>query len=215
MLRQGSNLALFDIFGDILPTGQGTHGLYQDNTRFLSKFEFRLGTDRPLFLNSMIKSDNTLFTIDLMNRDTYDPQKRLIPRGTVHIFRSIFVLGNVCYQRLRLSNFGLEPVAITFSFRYAADFSDMFEIRGMKRKQRGVSLPSEVGTDHVVLSYEGLDGVRRDTRIKFFSTPQIITGTDAHFLTYLRPKRQSAFSYGYRATRMTTPSRLIVVPTTK
>jgi glycogen debranching enzyme len=193
VLRQAKSLAVFDIFGDILPTGQGAQGIYQDATRFLSTFEFRLGKDRPLFLNSMVKSDNTLFTIDLMNHDTYDAQGHLIPRGTLHIFRSIFLIHNVCYQRLRLSHFGQDTTTLDFSFRYGSDFADMFEIRGMRRKQRGKILPPEFTDRGVKLAYDGLDGKRRETQIHFFSQPTRLTATEAHFSVKLKPKRTLTF----------------------
>ena len=52
----------------------------------------------------------------------------------------------------------------SLALHFAADFADIFEVRGMKRQARGEDLPPEVTGDRVVLGYRGLDGVVRRTR---------------------------------------------------
>jgi glycogen debranching enzyme len=61
----------------------------------------------------------------------------------------------------------LLPVELSFTLQYDADFADIFEVRGLKRKKRGQRLPDQITANHVVLGYQGLDGVLRQSEIDF------------------------------------------------
>ena len=71
----------------------------------------------------------------------------------------------------RIKNYGLESVATSLSLHFAADFADIFEVRGMKRQGRGQDLPPEVTAGQVILSYRGLDGVTRRSLLNFSPPP--------------------------------------------
>jgi glycogen debranching enzyme len=58
-------------------------------------------------------------------------------------------------------------VVTQLGVKYAADYADIFEIRGMARKQRGDDHVPAVDASTVVLGYTGLDKVVRFTRIEF------------------------------------------------
>src|SRR4029077_5460504 len=128
VLKHGETFAVFDRYGDIHPFSQSVYGLYNDGTRFLSSLEFSLGKDRPLLLSSSIKEDNTLLTVDLTNPDVYFNGEILIPRGTLHLFRSILLWNQVCYERVKILNYGLSPIDISLTFQFSADFADIFEV---------------------------------------------------------------------------------------
>ena len=132
VLKQGDTFAVFDHYGDIKPSGLGEEGLYHGGTRFLSSSVLMLGKDRPLFLSSTVKQDNDLFAIDLTNPDVYAGDRLVVPRGTLHVFRSKFLWQGVCYERVRLKNYGTAPVEVSFFLRVEADFADIFEVRGTR-----------------------------------------------------------------------------------
>ncbi|MGD9729755.1 MAG: glycogen debranching N-terminal domain-containing protein, partial [Nitrospiraceae bacterium] len=104
VLKHGETFGVFDRYGDIQPVGRGTHGLYHEGTRFLSRQELFLNNDRPMLLSSTIKEDNALLAVDLTNPDIYSEGRIAIPRGSVHVFRSRFLWKGVGYERFRLSN---------------------------------------------------------------------------------------------------------------
>lgn len=56
VLKQGDTFGLFDRYGDIHSQRTGSHGLYHEGTRFLSRFELTLNGERPLLLSSDRKS---------------------------------------------------------------------------------------------------------------------------------------------------------------
>ncbi len=192
VLKHGETFGVFDRYGDIQPVGRGTQGLFHQGTRFLSRQELFLNNDRPMLLSSMVKEDNALLAVDLTNPDLYRDGRIAIPRGSVHVFRSRFLWNGVSYERFRLSNYSLASVKMTLSIRFEADFADIFEVRGKKRERKGTHLPNVLQKDLLVLSYEGLDGVTRETRIQFAPVPQEITASQATFDIELDPKGEVA-----------------------
>src|SRR5882672_10212080 len=75
VLKHGDMFAVFDRFGDIEEMGSnrlGIFGLYDHDTRFLSRLRLRVAGSRPLLLGSTIKDDNALLAVDLMNPDLWD-----------------------------------------------------------------------------------------------------------------------------------------------
>ena len=195
VLRQGLCFAVFDTYGNIQPIGNGSQGFYDGSTRFLSGLELKLGKLNPLFLSSTVRGDNTLLTVDLMNRDSADGEAHALP-GTLHVFRSKFLWHRACYERVRVTNYGTSPAEVDLSYSYKADFADIFEIRGSKRPRRGERLPSELGQDFVVLGYRGLDEVIRRTRIEFSPPPAKLTEGEAHFRFLLEPQAHATFFMG-------------------
>src|SRR5262245_13880792 len=158
VLKHGDSFAVFDRFGDVQPVGLGEQGPYDEGTRYLSRLELRLGGRRPLLLSSTVKKENDLLTVDLTNPDLVDQQGNvLLPHGQIHVFRTKFLWDGTCYERLRVSNFGLGPVETDLSLSFAADFVDIFEVRGFKRAQHGRRLDDLVEGETVLLGYEGLD----------------------------------------------------------
>ena len=171
VLKHDDTFALFDRFGDIKPVGRGEEGLFHQGTRFLSRLLLRVGRDRPMLLSSRVRRDNTLLAIDLTNFDVA-PQGRLeVPRGTVSLARTILLWSGVCYERLAIRNFGRKPVELELVVSFDADYMDIFEVRGLIRKERGRRMPTRIEGNTAVLGYRGLDGVERRSRITIAPAP--------------------------------------------
>jgi glycogen debranching enzyme len=190
VLKHGDTFAVFDQHGDIRPVGLREQGIYHADTRFLSCFLLKLGKERPLFLSSTIKQDNDLLAVDLTNGDIPLPDGKVIPRGTLHFSRIKFLWEGGCYERLRIRNYGLFGVEVAFDLHFEADFLDIFEVRGTRRKARGQQLDVSLADDQVVLAYQGLDGVLRRTRLIFTPRPETLSATGARFRVTLQPKEE-------------------------
>ncbi len=191
VLKYNDTFAVFDLFGDIHLTGLNEAGIYQNDTRYLSRQELLIDGVRPLFLNSAVKDDNGLFIIELMNPDLHPAGANSIPKGTVHIFRAKLLCDQSCYEHVRIVNFGLEQVEIRLSMMFGADYADLFEVRGMQREQRGEILQSHTDRNELRLAYRGLDHVVRRTRIVFDPPPLRLTAGRADFKLVLPPGGQS------------------------
>lgn len=188
VLKQGDTFGVFDQHGDISRYGLGEQGIYHDDTRYLSRMELRLGRTRPLLLSSTVRQSNDLLLADLTNPDIVLEDGAVVPRGTLHIYRTKFLWRGSCHERYRLANHGLSPVRVSLALGFEADFVDIFEVRGTRRERRGTLLEPRVEPSAVVLGYLGLDGVERRTRVDFEPAPRDLAAGTAHFELRLDPQ---------------------------
>lgn len=165
VLLHNDTFAVFDRYGDIQPVGLGQQGLFHQGTRYLSKLEIDVSGHKPLLLSSMTSEDNVMVTVDLTNPDM-ELMSGELKRGTLHIRRSKFLADSTCFDRIGVQNFGCQRVEVDLSFAFAADFKDIFEVRGKKREHRGEDLPLQTDENCLVLAYVGLDQVTRKAVIR-------------------------------------------------
>ena len=188
VLKHGETFGVFDRHGDIQHIGIGEQGIYHEGTRFLSRFELSINERRPMLLNSTVKEDNTLLTVDLTTPDLYADGRLVLPKDTLHIFRRKLIWKGVQYEHIRLMNYGDRAVSIILDFQVEADYLDMFEVRGVRRERRGEALKPEYDDHELQLGYRGLDGVTRRTRIVFDAKPESIEHNRARFTLKLPPR---------------------------
>jgi glycogen debranching enzyme len=193
VLKYGRMFAVFDPYGDIRPSGLGEHGIYFGGTRFLSRLAVSLGAKPPLFLSSGVRADNSLFTADLTNVDFLDGDRVVLSRGTIHLVRSKLLLGNTCYEQLRITNYAATPVRLPLQIHFAADFVDVFEVRGIKRSRRGERLPDIVEQDRVTLPYHGADNLMRCTQVHCSPIPAGLSASHIVFDADLKPRETAKF----------------------
>ncbi len=164
-------------------------GLFHEGTRFLSGFELLLENQRPLLLSSTVRRDNALI-VDLTNPDFPQGPAGPLSRDTIHVFSTAFLWEGACYSRCRFHNYSPRALDLHLSLRFAADYADIFEIRGTPRQRRGHKLDAVVGHGSAVLGYEGLDGRVRRTRLAFSPAPDELTDSLASFRLHLRPRAE-------------------------
>ena len=195
VLKYGSMFAVFDRLGDIRHRGLGEQGIFSNGTRHLSEMLVRLWNERPLLLSSTIEPNNFLFTADLANLDVSRGDAVVIHRGTLHLLRSKFLWRDVAYEEFKFVNYGMEPLEVPLSISFAADFQDIFQVRGMTRERSGRMLPAEVTDDFLVLGCEGLDGVVRRTRIHCHPAPRQMVDEEMRFRFHLEPKVELSITF--------------------
>jgi glycogen debranching enzyme len=193
VLKHGDTFAVFDHYGDIKPGGLGEEGLYDEGTRFLSCLVLELEGTRPFFLSSTVQDENDQLAVALTNPDLLRDGQVRFPLGTLHLAVKKFLWREACYQQLRVKNHGREAVETELFLHFGADFADIFEVRGMKRKARGWDLDPVLSTDRVVLGYRGRDGIVRRSVLNFEPQPSLVTSSMARFNLSLRPKEEAVF----------------------
>ena len=193
VLKYGDLFAVFNRHGDIVPTGLGEEGLFYEGTRFLCELVLYVGNARPLLLTSTISRDNFLFSADLTNVDIVADEELKIPRGTIHLHRSKFLWNGLCYDKIRVANYGLSRISAPLRLSFDADFADIFEVRGTHREKRGQRLQDEVTENSVLLAYKGLDGVLRKSKLLCSPSPRRISGSEIIFSAVLQPKEEATF----------------------
>ncbi|HEX6999612.1 MAG TPA: amylo-alpha-1,6-glucosidase [Gammaproteobacteria bacterium] len=193
VLKHGDTFGVFDRFGDISPFGQGEHGLYYQDTRFLSRLDLLIGDERPMLLNSNVSDENGVFAVDLSNGDFYDGGRLIATRGEVHIFRGKLLWDASCCEVIRVTNFAHHEIELPLRVVFAADYADIFEVRGLARTRKGRLEPPRVSSDEVVLSYVGLDGRRRRTRLRWTREAERVDAESISFRLRLPPREQVLF----------------------
>jgi len=190
VLKHGNSFAVFDRYGDIHAQGHSEQGIYHRDTRFLSQLDLRLADGRrPVLLNSTLKQDNSLLTVDLTLPEIVEANKPVVHIDTVHIFRAKLLYQDTCYEHLRLCNYGATAINIPFILTFDADFADIFEVRGKQREARGHHLPEDVNEQKqsITLVYTGLDKVTRHTCIQLENANANIGNNSARFNVALAP----------------------------
>lgn len=180
VLKQGETFAIFDRYGDITPVGLGEEGIFHLGTRFLSALGLQIADERPLLLGSTARRDNSRVAVDLTNPDM-TLHGRPLRSGTIHISRTKVLWDATCHERIEVRNFGEEHIELPLSLRFAADYADIFEVRGTQRAKKGTLLEPRLEDGAILLAYDGLDGVRRTTRIELSPAPEHAMGREARY----------------------------------
>jgi len=188
VLKHDDAFLVMDRRGDLPNLPQSEFGFYVDGTRFLHRLELRLHGFAPIVLNAGMSEDAVQAAIDLTNPDVpLDSAGLLLPGRSLRLARRITVCGGQLYQLLMIDAFTRDPHELGMTLRFAADFVDVFEVRGHPRDRRGVGLPARVGEAEVQLGYRGLDEVVRTTTLAFSPAPHRIDPAGAEYRLALKP----------------------------
>lgn len=178
VLKAGDTFAVLDRHGDMHPGGLGQLGLYVEGTRRLSRLELGIGRHRPLLLSSTVTDDNSASIVDLTNPDV-STCDHILRRETLHLQRSTVVSEGALHAQIHVQNYGLEPAKLEIDLLLAADFADVFEVRGSHRAARGeLATPAARGRS-LRFAYRGLDDEVRTTLVTFDPAPERLTPSRA------------------------------------
>jgi glycogen debranching enzyme len=186
-LKHGDTFAVFDQYGDIAGSRGSSEGLFHRDTRHLSRLELLFDGRRLMLLSSTLRDDNSSLTVDLANPDLFGDGRIVLAREKLHLVRTKFLWQASCYERIGIRNFDEKPRRFQLTFRYAADFADLFEVRGEHRARRGAARTAILGEDTVAIEYRGLDRAIRSTRLTFAPAPSALTDDEAVFDLHLAP----------------------------
>jgi len=176
--REGRLFQVSDANGDVTPE-HAASGLYAHNTRFLDRFELRVNGVAPTALTASAAEDDVQ-RVWAQAKVAESPEPRW---ATLGVQRRRVLHDATMYERVTVTNYERHDTLVTLEVRYAADYADVFEVRGLRRPARGHLLPAEVdaGKCTVVLGYRGLDDVTRRTTLRFAPTPRSLDATRAQW----------------------------------
>src|SRR5690606_13030723 len=110
--------------------------------------------------------------------------------GTVHLARRVALEDGTYFERIVVFNYGSTRASFPLRVEVAADFADIFEVRGSSRPKRGELLPPEIRPSSLRLSYEGLDRRTRTTELAFSEPPTSIEAGEVTYDLALEPHSQ-------------------------
>ena len=186
-LKDGDTFAVFDSHGDMGASAGGPDGLFDHDTRYLSRLELLINGMQPLVLGSSVRDDNLTLTVDLTNPDIFQDGRIVLARDTIHIVRTTYLWRNAAHQRLAIVNHGAATEAFRLVLTFGNDFADLFEVRGEKRARRGKLSETVSGDGEVVFEYLGLDDVTRRTVLVFDPSPDALLASAATYHLTCKP----------------------------
>jgi glycogen debranching enzyme len=168
-VKEGDTFLYSDLEGNLDHEGDYGLGLYAKDTRFLSHFRLTINGRDPVLLSSSSER-GYMSHVDLTNPDLYDGEDLVVPQQTLNIRRIRAISGRL-FERIRVKNYNPFPVSVDLELGFGADFADIFEVRGMRREGGPPSRPPVLRDSVLEFTYDGLDDVRRLTRVEFGAQP--------------------------------------------
>ena len=186
VLKHDDAFLVADRRGDF-PNVPGEFGFYFADTRFLSLLELRLHGLRGIALNAGVSDDALEAAIDLTNPDMPLRPHVVLPGRSMRVARRLTIYGPQLYHWLAVESFVHERHDLDLTLSFAADFVDVFEVRGHPRPRRGQILPREGDARVVRLGYRGLDGLVRTSTLTFDPPPDRLDAAGADYHLPLTP----------------------------
>ncbi len=181
ILKQKDAFGIFNMAGNITDEPGTSTGLFIRDMRHLSFWWLSLCDARLKLLSSELDRDSVLLDSNLTNMTFSDQRGMEISEALIYVRREKLISEEVLLEKVEFFNYGEQPASLSIIIEYDVDFLDIFEVRGVQREKRGNYLPPRVGGKQVVLGYEGLDGITRETWIEFSKKPEKIAAGHALF----------------------------------
>lgn len=154
-------------------------GLYHHDTRYLSAYRLTLNGQPLAFLSTPL-NDSTSCVVMLTNDTLTLPDGTMVLPQTISLRRTRF-LRHGMHERLELVSYCRVPIPFRLELNLAADFRDMFDIRGIASAPNGELLEPVLRRDSATLRYLGRDRVSRTTAIicnPAFDEVEMVTAGD-------------------------------------
>jgi glycogen debranching enzyme len=177
-ILDGNEFVVSNRQGDLEATPTDNHGLFLNDTRYLSRWVLTINGLRP----TVLSVDDTAY---------YRAQHFLaLATGTTYIDSQLAVvrqrsIGDGFHERLTLANYGHEPIDLTIRIEAAADFADLFEVKD-KRGKKG-ELHRKVEADGQLTLCYRRDQYQRETLVRS-SVPPEVTEDGLSFVVRLGPR---------------------------
>ncbi len=197
ILKHNDTFAVFDQHGNVNLVND-EQGVFHRDTRYLSHLSLRINDKTPVLLGSIVRDDNALLEIDITNPEIKcqrGDDEYTLRTGTLNIHRTMFLAHACCYDRLTIKNHGLDALCVTLCFDFAADFRDIFEVRGEHREMRGTMLDPTIDHRSVEFGYRGCDDILRTASLSWFPPPDSVANDCATFQLDIQPKEELSLDF--------------------
>src|SRR6202158_3171997 len=186
VLKRGNLFAVTGRLGDIFPAGARDQGAYFEDTRFLSSLRLLVAGGPPVVLSTQTRVDSTS-QVDMTVTSTHFGGVFKDPVNFLHLRREQLIDEHFV-ERLTLTNYLVRDVEYWIEYQFACDFADQFEVRGARRRARGIYFRPLVHKDRVTLCYQGRDGVLYRSEVFFpMRPPDEVNESKARFNFHLGP----------------------------
>ena len=186
------NLVLKENYTFLVATSEGAvvageHGLYDRDTRFLSRYAWRL----PKGFQTLLAHSP--------RPDTFTAHHACIegPSQVTGIRRQLTIQSLELTDRLDIENTGSEAQQFTIRLELAADFCDLFEARGWLGVERAAACEA-VDLDQLTFRHRAADGLDFAARLSFTPTPAHVGEGSLAFDIALAPGERAQLAVATR-----------------
>lgn len=156
-------------------------GLFHRDTRFLSRYELTLNAARLVPLSSHEGGGAWTFHV-LGNPRLETPEGGCIEPHTIGIRRDRMIGESAIHEIIAVTNFGTAPVHLSLELTFAADFTDIFVVRGLAEPAPHTRLPAGIADGRrVELRSVAADGIQHATLLGFSQPAARLTEAAASF----------------------------------
>lgn len=193
-LIRGTTFFAANRHGDLMPPGAPHIGLFYSDTRFLSQYELCVNSYEPAVLSSTTVGPHSS-RVELTVRGGSVPGDNLdLAVNTVYVHREQLLEIDHFSDLLEIKSFADKEVVLTVELRFAADFMDIFQVRGLLRGKSGHYYEPELQDSCVRFLYLGLDNRSRITELRFTPKPQTLDGNRITWQCRLAPHSSTRLS---------------------
>lgn len=167
-IKDGELFMLTNEKGEIpLKTGHGL-GVYLHDMRFLSGYSLRLNGTAMECLGVVFDGGREA-VYHMANFPMTGPGGLTIDKLNIGLDWSRLVDGHrlSLEETLTFRSYLNDDVQLPLTLRFDAKFRDIFQVRGLYPDEHGLLHEPQWQGETLVLAYDGLDGVRRETRASF------------------------------------------------
>jgi glycogen debranching enzyme len=166
-LKSGAEFVCARPDGSIRPALASGEGFYAADTRHLSELRVTIGGRQPVLLSSVMESGHHA----VINATNPRLDGASVPQDTLNLRHTILV-DRCLYYRLGVRSFHPRAVATVVEVALAADFADVFEVRGVGRRTGGRLARPTADGDRLRFAYVAPDGRRRETLVELSPPPR-------------------------------------------
>jgi glycogen debranching enzyme len=214
---------LGNINGCVQEDANSSLGLFCRDTRFLSLLNLQIEKHTPVLLSSTAQKG---FALSVLCANPFI-ENRLLAE-VIGIQREIVLNGGL-FEELTITNYSRESVKFEIGLSFAADFADLFQIRGFTRENQGRLMrqvkPGEdlnasmqelvLETGELSLAYQGLDGALVESRIRFtHRQPDRFNGFTAVWELALESHETQQLGYRLQPMINSRPASMVSAPMT-
>ena len=171
--------------GDVTTTCGSGLGLFYRDTRYLSRYELRLGGQPPLTLmSSAARGDQSVHELTNDDVEQLDGSPLQLQSVGARMERIVNGEGLTLTDRVYLRNFFGKPISVAVTVTLDALFEDIFELRGTVATRRGPTREVRVTGAGLAFRYHGADGVIRCLTVTFSRPPSFTRRGGARTATF-------------------------------
>ncbi len=208
VLKHNDHFVLLDLSGKMPAANGAGLGLYHNDTRFLSLWDWSIASQALQFLTADTREG---FAAAL----TYNNGATSSVKAEQLFIERQIVIDEGMLEQLSLTNFSGADAEIALTLRFGTDYADMFEVRGDKRKARGRMLQPVLRTRQngcsIELSYLGRDNFVRRTTIEIAGNVTAFDAGSATFALSLAAHQRVTISCRVRTSEFELSSQSAVI----